>query len=42
MLQMGYAAAMAWILFLIILLLTLIQFRLAERWVYYEGESRGS
>jgi multiple sugar transport system permease protein len=42
MLQMGYAAAMAWILFLIILLLTLIQFRLAERWVYYEGEARGS
>jgi multiple sugar transport system permease protein len=42
MLQMGYAAAMAWILFLIILILTLIQFRLAERWVYYEGEARGS
>jgi multiple sugar transport system permease protein len=42
MLQMGYAAAMAWILFVIILLLTLMQFRLAERWVYYEGEARGS
>jgi multiple sugar transport system permease protein len=42
MLQMGYAAAMAWILFLLILILTLIQFRLAERWVYYEGDARGS
>lgn len=37
-LRMGYAAAMAWILFIIILVLTLIQFRLANRWVYYEGD----
>jgi len=37
---MGYAAAMAWVLFIIILILTLLQFRLANRWVYYEaGES---
>ncbi len=41
MFHMGYAAAMAWILFVIILLLTLVQFRLAGRWVYYEGELRG-
>lgn len=34
---MGYASAMAWILFFIILLLTLVQFRLAGRWVYYEA-----
>jgi len=40
MLQMGYAAALAWILFLIILLLTLLQLRLADRWVYYEGEAK--
>ena len=35
-LKMGYAAAMAWILFVIILILTLVQFRLARRWVFYE------
>ena len=40
MLQMGYAAALAWILFIIILLLTLLQLRLADRWVYYEGEAK--
>lgn len=39
-LQMGYASAMAWIMFLIIFTLTIIQFRLAGRWVYYEGEGR--
>jgi multiple sugar transport system permease protein len=39
-LNMGYAAAMAWFLFLIILALTLIQFKLASRWVYYEAEQR--
>jgi len=39
-LNMGYAAAMAWILFVIVLTLTLIQFRLANRWVYYEAEQR--
>jgi multiple sugar transport system permease protein len=37
--KMGYAAALAWILFLIVLILTLIQFRLAGRWVYYEFEA---
>ncbi len=38
--QMGYASAMAWILFLIILAITLIQLALARRWVYYETEGR--
>lgn len=37
-LQMGYASAMAWILFIIILVITLIQLRLARRWVYYETD----
>jgi multiple sugar transport system permease protein len=37
-LHMGYASALAWILFVIILILTLIQLRLSKRWVYYEGE----
>ena len=39
-LDMGYAAAMAWILFIVVLTLTLVQFRLANRWVYYEAEQR--
>jgi multiple sugar transport system permease protein len=34
--QMGYASAIAWILFLIILVITIVQFRLSKRWVYYE------
>lgn len=38
--QMGYAAAMAWILFLIILAITLLQLWLARRWVYYESEQQ--
>lgn len=36
--QMGYAAAMAWVLFIIILLITGFQLWLARRWVYYETE----
>ena len=36
--KMGYASALAWILFVIILALTLLQLRLGKRWVYYEGE----
>lgn len=34
-LSMGYASALAWILFIIILLITLIQLRLSRRWVHY-------
>ncbi len=36
--QMGYASAMAWILFLIILAVTAFQLWLSRRWVYYESE----
>jgi multiple sugar transport system permease protein len=36
-LRMGYASAMAWILFLIILTLTLLSLRLAGRYVHYEA-----
>jgi multiple sugar transport system permease protein len=35
--RMGYAAAMAWILFLIIVLITALVFRLSGRLVYYGG-----
>lgn len=37
-LHMGYASAMAWLLFLVILAITLVQVRLSKRFVYYEGE----
>ena len=36
--EMGYASALAWILFLIILVLTLLVIRSSRLWVYYEGE----
>lgn len=36
--KIGYGAAMSWILLVLILVLTLIQFRLANKWVYYEYE----
>lgn len=35
--RMGYASALAWVLFAIILALTLLVFRWSEAWVYYEG-----
>ncbi len=35
--EMGYACAMAWILFFVIMALTLVQFSFGRRWVYYEG-----
>jgi multiple sugar transport system permease protein len=38
--RMGYASAMAWVLFVIILIFTFIQFRLSDRWVFYEGSVR--
>lgn len=36
--NMGYASAMAWLLFIVIGIITLLQVRLSKRWVYYEGE----
>jgi multiple sugar transport system permease protein len=38
--DMGYASAMAWILFFIVLVLTLLVFRSSAGWVFYEGEVR--
>ncbi len=35
--KMGYAAAMAWVLFVIIMSVTLLQIKLGQRWVYYEA-----
>jgi multiple sugar transport system permease protein len=36
----GYASAIAWVLFVIILFFSLIVFRSQSRWVYYEGGLR--
>ena len=35
--KMGYASAMAWILFIIVLIITAIHLKMSSRWVYYEG-----
>ncbi len=35
--RMGYSSAMAWVLFVIILVLTIINFRFARYWVHYES-----
>lgn len=37
-LDMGYASAMAWVLFLVIVVLTGLLFRTQRRWVHYGGE----
>ena len=39
--NMGYASALAWVLLLVIMLITAAQFRLARYWVFYEGDARG-
>ena len=39
--QMGYASALAWLLFVYILLLTLLIFKWSAVWVYYAGELKG-
>jgi multiple sugar transport system permease protein len=33
---MGYAAALAWEFFVIVMIFTYIQFRMSKNWVYYE------
>ena len=38
--KLGKASAMAWVLFIILLALTGIQFAAGKRWVHYEGASR--
>jgi multiple sugar transport system permease protein len=39
-LKMGYASAMSWILFLVILTITLIVFKTSGRWVFYGGDAK--
>lgn len=38
--SMGYASAIAWILFMIIMALTMLVFKSSPMWVYYEGALR--
>jgi multiple sugar transport system permease protein len=37
--DMGYASTLAWILFLVLLVFTIIQLRLSDRWVFYAGSA---
>jgi len=39
--DMGYAAAMSWVMFLIILTLSLTVLKSSSAWVHYEGEVKG-
>ncbi|WP_454042381.1 carbohydrate ABC transporter permease [Cellulosimicrobium sp. Marseille-Q8652] len=39
-LHMGYASALAWLLFVVIMLVTVVQLLVSRRLVYYEGEQR--
>ncbi len=36
--QMGYASALAWLLFIVVMIVTAIQMRVSRKLVYYEGE----
>ena len=36
--KMGYGSAVAWVLFGVIMVFTLIQLKLSDAWVYYEGK----
>jgi multiple sugar transport system permease protein len=38
--DMGYAAALSWILAVIILVMTMVQLQLSKSWVHYQGEAR--
>jgi multiple sugar transport system permease protein len=38
--KMGYASALSWVLFLIVLVLTALNFKLSGRWVHYEAGER--
>ena len=40
-LRMGYGSALAWILAVIILAITIVVFRSSPYWVYYEAEQKG-
>ncbi len=39
-LHLGYASAMAWLLFVLVVAITILLFRSSSRWVYYANESQ--
>jgi len=38
--NMSYGSTLAWFLFLVILIITIVLFATAKYWVYYAGETR--
>jgi multiple sugar transport system permease protein len=40
-LNMGYASAIAWFMFLVVMALTLVVFKSSPMWVFYESERKG-
>ncbi|RKP49905.1 sugar ABC transporter permease [Cohnella endophytica] len=40
-LNFGYAMAQSWVLFLLILVITIVLLKSSQRWVYYEGSEKG-
>ncbi|MCX6342382.1 MAG: sugar ABC transporter permease, partial [Fimbriimonadales bacterium] len=38
-LRMGYASALGWVLFFVVMAITLVQFK-ASKWVYYEADAK--
>jgi multiple sugar transport system permease protein len=39
-LHLGYASAMAFMLFVLVLIITVLLLKSSSRWVYYENEER--
>jgi multiple sugar transport system permease protein len=39
-LEMGYASAIAWLMLVVLVLITVMLFRSARHWVHYQGLSR--
>ena len=39
-LHLGYASAMAFLLFVLVLIVTVVLLKTSSRWVYYENEER--
>ncbi len=38
--KFGYSSALSWLLFLIVIVLTIVQFRMSGRWVHYEADAK--
>jgi multiple sugar transport system permease protein len=38
--EFGYASALSWVLFIVLIVFTQLQFRASARWVHYEGEQK--